>query len=258
MHAPRLSLAQRIFLQMTISAYSLASHASEYCGTRQWRPLIEDAAQEFNVSPAWPEAILHFESAGCAYSNGLPTTSSVGAMGLMQLMPTTWKRLQFELHLGQDPFDPRDNIRAGVAYLRELYDQFGLNGAVAAYHSGPARYLQHLRTGRALPDSTLEYVSRVLTLIKATPISDSPFVEQASERQSLLLPHDGPQPTSIRSVSEAINRTEPVASKDLFVDLKYSGHQSNQRPQDSAHASVNPRWWRPQDRPGMPQNPEAR
>jgi soluble lytic murein transglycosylase-like protein len=230
MRARRLSFGVLVIVQVAVATYSVAGHTSEYCGTRQWRDLIEDAARRFNLSPAWPEAILHGESAGCASSNGLPTVSAAGAMGLMQLMPTTWERLQSELHLGQDPFDPRDNILAGVAYLRELYDRFGLVGAIAAYHSGPARYQQHLRTGRALPDSTLEYVSRVLALIKAQPIPDSPFVESESGSRSLLLHHEGTQTDPKPSARTSTNVTEPQRSEKLFVDLKYTARQSNKRP----------------------------
>jgi len=93
-----------LIAQFSDAAHAVPSGRSVYCGTRQWRPSIKVAANQFKVSSAWLEAILRVESAGCAYTNGLPTISSAGAMGLMQVMPVTWKRLQAELHLGQDPF----------------------------------------------------------------------------------------------------------------------------------------------------------
>ncbi|MFX5210854.1 lytic transglycosylase domain-containing protein, partial [Acinetobacter baumannii] len=65
-------------------------------------------------------------------------TSPRGALGLMQLMPGTWVELSARYRLGLDPFDARDNILAGAAYLKELQDRFGSAGFLAAYHAGPA------------------------------------------------------------------------------------------------------------------------
>lgn len=44
-------------------------------------------------------------------------------MGLMQIMPATWAELRERYNLGNDPYDPHDNILAGTAYLRELLDR---------------------------------------------------------------------------------------------------------------------------------------
>lgn len=44
-------------------------------------------------------------------------------MGLMQIMPATWADLRARHRLGSDPYDPCDNILAGVAYLCELHDR---------------------------------------------------------------------------------------------------------------------------------------
>src|SRR6266704_6782318 len=82
-----------------------------------------------------------------------------GAMGLMQIMPKTWTELRARYGLGADPFDPRDNILAGAAYIRELYDRYGAPGFLAAYNAGPGRYERHLATGRPLPDETQAYVA---------------------------------------------------------------------------------------------------
>src|SRR5689334_17532186 len=62
-----------------------------------------------------------------------PDRSRAGAMGLMQLMPATWRAMRASLGLGQDPHDPRDNILAGTFYLRAMYDRFGYPGLFAAY-----------------------------------------------------------------------------------------------------------------------------
>ncbi len=80
--------------------------------------------------------------------------SPKGAMGLMQIMPETWTRLRVRYGLGADPYEPHDNTLAGAAYLRELLDRYGSPGFLAAYNAGPARYEDHLATGRALPAET--------------------------------------------------------------------------------------------------------
>ena len=85
--------------------------------------------------------------------------SRKGAIGLMQIMPKTWAELRARHSLGADPYDPTDNILAGTAYIRELYDRYGAPGFLAAYNAGPGRYERHLATGRPLPAETQAYVA---------------------------------------------------------------------------------------------------
>jgi hypothetical protein len=87
--------------------------------------------------------------------------SRKGAMELMQIMPQTWSDLRARYDLGAKPYDPRDNILAGAAYISELYQRFGAPGFIAAYNAGPGRYENHLATDRPLPDETKEYVARL-------------------------------------------------------------------------------------------------
>ena len=63
---------------------------------------------------------------------GRSAASSAGAIGLMQLMPGTWAEMRALLGLGHDPQDPHDNILAGTAYLRSMYDRFGISRAVCS------------------------------------------------------------------------------------------------------------------------------
>jgi hypothetical protein len=72
-------------------------------------------------------------------SAGDPRDLAPWAMGLMQIMPDTWAGLRVAI-LGADPYDPRDNILAGAAYLREMHDRYGSPGFLAAYNAGPGRY----------------------------------------------------------------------------------------------------------------------
>lgn len=132
-----------------------------YCGTARWQSIIAQAATRFELPERWLHAVIRAESGGCETIDGAPTVSSAGAMGLMQLMPDTWAEYRDKLQLRDDPHEPLDNILAGSAYLRDLYDRFGWPGALAAYHAGPARYDEHLSDGRSLPQSTLDYLAHV-------------------------------------------------------------------------------------------------
>lgn len=118
--------------------------------------LVGEAAQRFGIPEAWIRAVMRVESAFDARA-----VSRVGAMGLMQVMPETYRDLRARHGLGADPFRPRDNILAGAAYLREMYDRFGAPGFLAAYNAGPARYQQYVASGRPLPLETRAYVAKL-------------------------------------------------------------------------------------------------
>jgi hypothetical protein len=79
----------------------------------------------------------------------------------MQLMPATWAEMRRIHGLGADPDNPRDNVLAGTAYLRAMYDQFGYPGLFAAYNTGPDRYARHLETGAPLPRETIAYLAQL-------------------------------------------------------------------------------------------------
>jgi len=121
---------------------------------------IAEASTRFTVPARWIRAIIQIESAGDEHA-----ISPRGAMGLMQLVPGTGVELSVRYKLGLDPFDPRDSILAGTAYLRELHDRFGSAGFLAAYHAGPTRYEQHLTTGKPLPPETVAYIAAVTPLL---------------------------------------------------------------------------------------------
>jgi soluble lytic murein transglycosylase-like protein len=79
---------------------------------------VSEAARRFGIPERWIYLVMHVESAGNPRA-----VSPKGAMGLMQIMPATWSGLRARLGLGADPFAPRDNILAGAAYLRDMYDR---------------------------------------------------------------------------------------------------------------------------------------
>lgn len=121
-----------------------------------WGPWISEASQRFDVPQTWIREVMAVESAGRSSA-----TSPVGAMGLMQVMPPTYAELRDRYGLGDDPYHPYDNIMAGTAYLREMYDRFASPGFLAAYNGGPRRFEDYLwRRGR-MPDETRNYVAKI-------------------------------------------------------------------------------------------------
>ena len=138
-------------------------------------PYVAEAAQRFGIPEHWIRAVLRAESAG-----DLRAVSSAGAMGLMQIMPDTWTALRQRHRLGRDPFDRRDNILAGAAYLREMFDRYGnIAAMLAAYNAGPGRYDEYLSDGRNLPAETRAYVATLAPILGADGLPGSGSVSPA-------------------------------------------------------------------------------
>jgi len=127
----------------------------------QWQAVIAQASQRFGIPESWIVRVMRAESGGRTELDGHPIRSRTGAMGLMQLMPSTWATIRAACQLGSDPDDPHDNIIAGTAYLRLLYDRFGYPGLFAAYNAGPARYAAYLAGRAPLPGETIAYLRNV-------------------------------------------------------------------------------------------------
>jgi soluble lytic murein transglycosylase-like protein len=131
---------------------------------------IAEASQRFGIPEHWIRVVLRAESAG-----DVRAISTAGAIGLMQVMPDTWAGLRMRYRLGRDPYDPRDNILAGTAYLREMWDRYGTVAAMlAAYNAGPGRYDDHRATGRPLPAETRAYVAALVPLLGGAAPSGDP------------------------------------------------------------------------------------
>ena len=124
-----------------------------------WGAEIHDASRRFDIPEEWIRAVMHVESGGQTHwKGGQPITSHAGAMGLMQVMPGTYDELRYAHGLGPDAYEPRDNILAGAAYIREMYDLYGYPGFLGAYNAGPERYRQYVEEGRPLPRETERYM----------------------------------------------------------------------------------------------------
>lgn len=202
-----------------------AATASPYAG------FVAEAAHRFGIPATWISAVLRAESAGDPRA-----VSSKGAIGLMQIMPNTWASLRARYRLGNDPYDPRDNILAGAAYLRELHDRYGsVTAMLAAYNAGPGRYEASLN-GRPLPAETRAYVAAVAPILDgasaAAPVrmaavdpldwTRAPLFVVQSDRASAADPvsvehpsHDAASTPSVRDVSAIVPQ-----SAGLFVTRK--------------------------------------
>jgi len=182
------------------------------------RALIAEASQRFDVPEPWIRAVMQIESDG-----DIQATSPKGAMGLMQVMPETYAYLSDRYGLGEDPYALRDNILAGSAYLREMYDRYGAGGFLAAYNAGPGRYEDCLTTGRALPYETQRYVASVRLAMAEALFGkpNAPFYEPIaiSPKGELLLGRTGePMPAADRLalhtlVAKAAKRATTTAAK---------------------------------------------
>jgi hypothetical protein len=142
-----------------------------------WGPYVREAAARFRVPGHWVRAVMHQESGGEQQA-----TSPVGAMGLMQVMPGTYEGLRGRYQLGDDPYDPHNNILAGTAYIREMYDRFGSPGFLAAYNAGPERVQNYLAGRASLPDETINYVAAITPNLGTDVPRSGPFAVYASAR----------------------------------------------------------------------------
>lgn len=140
----------------------------------RWAFQIAQASARFGIPEPWIRRVMRSESGGNARLHGRPVVSRAGALGLMQLMPGTWRDMRLALGLGPDPYDPRDNILAGTAYLRLMYDRFGYPGLFAAYNAGPARYSAYVAGARGLPAETRAYVEAIVPTTSRHASSSAP------------------------------------------------------------------------------------
>ena len=114
------------------------------------RFLVAETAKNYDVSPELVDSVIQVESNYNPYA-----ISSKGAQGLMQLMPQTARRFGVK-----NSFDPKENIEAGVKYLKFLQDTFKDDRlAIAAYNAGEGAVAKY----NNVPPykETVQYVARV-------------------------------------------------------------------------------------------------
>ncbi|SEE65323.1 Soluble lytic murein transglycosylase [Rhizobiales bacterium GAS188] len=217
--SPFIGRASVLVVLLVLIATSL-SMPSEASGRRpnlmaeahaRWSSFVAEAAQRFSIPMNWIWSVMRIESQGDTRA-----VSPKGAVGLMQVMPRTYGALRARHHLGADPFNPHDNILAGSAYLREMYDHYGSPGFLAAYNAGPRRYEDHLAGRRALPDETRAYLGKLSSAIGGVRSESAVFIRSnaASPTQVRLFAPRG----NVMSISGRPSAEEPMP-RARVVDL---------------------------------------
>ena len=146
------------------SVYDIESGMSSSQLLNRWDSIITEASQRFHVPKSWIRAVMRQESGGrTMLGENKPIVSRAGAVGLMQVLPATYDQMAEQHKLGDDPFDARDNIMAGAAYLRWLHQRYGFPKMFAAYNAGPGR-VEH---GGRLPAETRAYVGGITKTLKS-------------------------------------------------------------------------------------------
>lgn len=213
---------------------------------------ITEASRRFGVPQHWIRAVIRVESAGERNA-----VSRAGAMGLMQIMPATYAELRRQLGLGSDPFNVRDNILAGTAYLRQMHDRYGAPGFLAAYNAGPGRWESYLAGRRALPSETIHYLARLApelgfpreggTRTVTPPLPASPFEAplfvQTSVRSAMEPLHPDHQHTDEIATADrprVAQNDRQTRSSDAVLSRVDSGAENAQSKHGDAEA-IGPR-----------------
>lgn len=130
------------------------SDRTEYQDTTYYHSIVREKATKYNVDPLLVKAVIKTES-----NWNERAVSRKGAMGLMQLMPSTANDMNV-----RNPFNPEENIEGGVKYLSYLLERFNgdLTLALSAYNAGP-KWVEKFGVIPPITE-TKQYVNKVLSL----------------------------------------------------------------------------------------------
>lgn len=210
------------------SAYDEESGMSRTQLLNRWDALITEASQRFHVPKAWIRAVMAHESGGrTMLGEDRPIVSRAGAVGLMQVLPETYDQMAQEHKLGANPFDARDNIMAGTAYLRWLHQKYGFPAMFAAYNAGPGKLEDHLEHGVRLPAETRAYVGgitralksdkAVLEAIKFTRPDGSTVKIDAGQVTAVRAPLPGEYGAGVKSVLTIGRHRHQAIREDVII-----------------------------------------
>jgi len=181
--------------------------ATRYASTdrgRQYDEVITEHARRNNVRAELVRAVVQVESAFNPRA-----ISRVGAMGLMQLMPATAR--QFGV---LNAFDPIENIRGGVAYLRQLLDRYSNNEelALAAYNAGPGAVDKHNQTVPPYRE-TKNYVKQISQITQTTNASDRPIEMRTTQIYKVTEIIDGREVVRYTDKKPTAGSYEPLGTR---------------------------------------------
>ncbi len=166
-----------------------------------YRDQVMELSWQIGIEPDWIQAIIRQESLFAPH-----LASSAGALGLMQVLPTTAAELAAELHLPKpsrwELLDPGRNILLGSTYLAKLRDRFGhVALATAAYNAGPAR------VSRWLPEVCMEADQWIATI----PFAETrTYVERVLSYRIIYAARLGLEPKRLRELLPPIpGRDQP-------------------------------------------------
>ena len=195
-----------------------------------WGPYIVEASARYDIPERWIREVIRAESDGKVLD-----TSAPGAMGLMQVMPQTYDELRSRYSLNDDPYEPHDNIMAGTAYLREMYDLYGSPGFLAAYNAGPARLDDYLLRRRSLPDETRNYVAKIAPRIQGVqPSHISPASQLAINQIPINIPRGPRYPVHPAAPVALADTRRSGAAHGQVQMAQLSEPRSSPPPQDLA------------------------
>jgi hypothetical protein len=212
------------------SAFQQEQHMGFAARMRRWEPLLAQASERFNVPEKWLRAVMLAESGGrTMQAENQPIKSSMGAMGLMQLMPETYNEMRQQYRLGANPNDPHDNIFAAAAYLRWLHGKYGYPQMFAAYNDGPRNLEARMKDLGLLPRETQAYVARVTGValaggvfargkLKFTRPNGAPVVIEGASVRAIRAPFPGEYADGVKTVITAGRLTQGV--RESFAAVK--------------------------------------
>lgn len=216
---PQVALPQPVF--DAENAMALAARLD------RWDRLVDEAAKRFHVPRDWIVAVMRQESGGRTVLEGdVPITSIKGAMGLMQVMPDTYRDMRLDYRLGKDPYDTHDNVMAGAAYIKFLEGKYGYPALFAAYNDGPGNVEAMLAGKRDLPAETIAYLTNIRIRLGDAPRpgeSGLKLASAAAMSTTVRLTRPDGQSVSIESASvkgvRAVLPGEYPESAAAVIDL---------------------------------------
>jgi hypothetical protein len=139
----------------TLTVAAVLQAPGEVLGSTPYGEIIAAASEAHGVDPLLVRALIQVESNYKARAR-----SRKGAMGLMQIMPSTAREYKL-----RNPFDPKTNVAAGVKHLKGLIDRWGVELALAAYNAGEGA----VKKFNGVPPyrQTRNYVTKILSLAGA-------------------------------------------------------------------------------------------